>query len=228
MNLYIAIEKDRESFEFYKQLWENRNVHGIHASTMSDGIKKAIEIERSDDELYFISIVADDIDFMPLLKTLSKETKSPILIATSKENYSVEKHHEALRLGADFYAPFCDEPIADIYGVESVVESIRQRTEKLTVSQNIVAHGRLLIDFENHKAFLDDVEFEIFANELNILYYLMLNHGTVVRYKALAMRVYGEYTSNSRLYNAVKRLRKKIPHGYIETVKDIGYRFVGV
>jgi hypothetical protein len=77
MKYYISIEKNIEGFDFYKALWSLRGIVGVRADTMDDGIEKAIEIENSKtDELYFIDIVADDIDYMPHLRTLSAKTTS--------------------------------------------------------------------------------------------------------------------------------------------------------
>jgi hypothetical protein len=81
MKHYISIEKNIKIFELYKALWNQHGVTGIRADNMTEGIEKAIEIEKSKaDELYFIAIVADDVDFMAQLKILSAETNAPIPI----------------------------------------------------------------------------------------------------------------------------------------------------
>ena len=86
MKYYVSIETNVKGFEFFKDLWAKKNIHGIMANSMSEGIERVIEIEnRRMSELYFVDIVADDIkDYMERLRDLRKKTTAPILIATSK------------------------------------------------------------------------------------------------------------------------------------------------
>gem|GEM_PF-6625244 len=140
MQYYISIEKNKEVFDYYKPMWKARGVEGIMVETMTEGIRRAVEIEKSEtDELFFIDIVADDIDFIPQLKLLSQETNAPILVATSQEHYTVKEHHDALSNGADFYAPYCGDPCGkpedDIEGVLSAISSANQRENKCKISK---------------------------------------------------------------------------------------------
>jgi DNA-binding response OmpR family regulator len=144
MRYYISIEKNIEVFNFYKNLWSEHGIIGIRAENMTEGIEKAIEIEKSPhNELYFIDIVADDIDYMAQLKILSNETTAPILIATSK--YSEKEHHEAFNNGADFYGGYCKMPEQNIEGVISAINSIDRRAKKPKTSSEIIIYKNLLI-----------------------------------------------------------------------------------
>lgn len=110
---YISIEKNVDIFEQYKKLWGSRGITGIRVASMTEGIEMAIAIEKSKTEhIYFVAIVADDIDFMPLLAFLDGAVDAPILIATS--NYNENEHHTALNNGAYFYGPYCDDPEWDL------------------------------------------------------------------------------------------------------------------
>jgi len=229
-NMYISIEKNTEVFELYKSLWKVYNIYGIMADTMTNGIQKALAVEKSQtDKLFFIDIVADDINFMPQLKILSEETNAPILIATNK--YSVEEHHEALYNGADFYAEYCETTEKNINGVLSVVNSIQRRTKKLTEPNEIVSHGDILIVANNQKAFVKDHELILTKSEMKVFYYLMANRGNILTHGKIQDYICydDDKITTDNLYNIVKRLRKKIRDisgqtEYIETVKDIGYR----
>ena len=86
-SFYVSIEKNVEVFESYRAVWEMRGIRGVRAGNMTGGINKVIEIEKSEgDELFFVDIVEDDIDFLPQLKILAGETDAPNLIATSHPN----------------------------------------------------------------------------------------------------------------------------------------------
>ena len=230
MKYYISIEKNTEIFESYKVLWKAHGIDGIRADTMTDGISKAVKIENSEnDELFFIDIVADDIDFMPQLKILSAETNAPILIATFNLDY--DERHEALRYGADFYGEYCPNPEQNIDAVLSVIDSINQRARKQKAPHNIISHGDILIVIDAHRAFIDDTELTLTNAEMKILYYFMVNRGNTLShsqiYKQLNTNGYDEPTTDI-IYSTVKRLRQKIREiteiDYIETVRDVGYR----
>ena len=225
--------KNIEVFEVYKALWAVHRTVGIRANSMSEGIEKAIEIEKyKTDELFFIDIVAGDIDYMPQLKILSEETDAPILIATS--DYSDDERERALTTGADFFGKYCDTSGKDINAVIAVINSIdRRETKKRTPSQIMVYKG-LLIDTcrYQHGVFVDDQKIEsLTRQDFDLLYYLMKNRGKVLTYNQIYTGVWNkEYEEGKRngLWNAITRLRDKLkpdPGGteYIETVRDVGY-----
>ena len=226
---YISVEKNLEVFALYEALWKARGIEGIRVDTMTEGIKKAVEIDKSPaDELVFIDIVADDIEFMPQLKILSEETNAPILIATS--DYNEIEREEALNNGADSYGAYSKiSEQQDMNGVMAVVNSINQRTKKRKAPNRITAHGDILLAANYHKAFFMDKEVSLTNIEMKIMQYLMINRGNTLSHGMIVEEVYGgdeEVTAN-HLYSAMKRLRKKIrnvvPFDYIRTVRGVGY-----
>jgi len=229
---YVSIEKNVEVFDFYKALWNELGIDGIRVDTMTEGIEKAVEIEKSEtDELFFIDIVADDINFLPQLKILSEETNAPILIATS--NYTEDEHHDALNNGADFYALYCEKPEQNINGVLAVINSINQRGRKRKSPNKIISHGDILIVIEYNKVFIEDIEIVLTASEMKIFQYMMINRGHILSHKQLYSQInggfHGEYDlTPDVIYGLMKRLRKNLRKAtrfeYIETVKEIGYR----
>jgi two-component system alkaline phosphatase synthesis response regulator PhoP len=199
---------------------------------MTEGIERAVELERSEtDELFFICIVADDINFMPQLKILREETDAPILIATSKANYTEREHHESLSAGADFYAEYCQNPEQNIEGVLSAISSISRRAARLPNRSKRISSGDIYIAADRHKAFIKDAEIVLNGTEMKIFHYLTLNRGSVVSHEDIFRRIndgeHGELTPDT-IYSTMKRLRKKIrgavDNDYIETIRNVGYR----
>ena len=234
MKYYISVEKNKEGFEFYKKMWNKINIDGIMVETMTEGIQKAIEVEKSsNDILFFIDIVADDVDFLPQLKILNQETNAPILIATSKEHYTEKEHHAALNNGADFYAPYCEEPENDIEGVLSAINSANQRGVKKKSPHKIITHGDFLLDIDGYKVFIRDKELILANMEMEILKLLMLNIGNVLSHEQILERIYEgrqKESDSNNLYNAITRLRKKMRdltgYDYVETIIKTGYRII--
>jgi DNA-binding response OmpR family regulator len=231
---YIAIERNPDKFGAYQRLWRAHGIEGIMAATMSEGIRKAGEIERSEnDKLFFISIVSDEVDFLPQLRVLCEVTAAPVLVAVSKERYAVEEHHAALSQGADFYAAFNDSPDLDISGVFAAVSSVTRRERKRSKPGGIVAHEDILVVADYRKAFVRDAEVTLTAAELKILQYMLLHRGIALSHAQIYGQINGglyyekEMTPDA-IYNAMKRLRKKLRDAaqadYIETVRNFGYR----
>jgi DNA-binding response OmpR family regulator len=235
MRYYLSIETNVEGFELYKVLWAKLGIHGIMAATMTEGIEKAIELEKSKaDELYFIDIVADDIPgYMLQLPILHEETNAPILIATAK--YDEIEREEALNNGADTYGAYSEiSDQQDVNGVIAVLNSLERRAKKpKPPSKILIYRGIMLAPSYRNSVFVSGEKIDMTRQEFDLLYYLMLNHGKTLSYKQIYKRVWGsDYEDSERniLWNAINRVREKLkpaPDGkeYIETVRDYGYRF---
>jgi DNA-binding response OmpR family regulator len=230
---YISIEKNIDVFEYYKRLWADRGITGIRADTMTVGIEKAIEIEKSKiNELYFIDIAADDIDFMPQLRILSEETNAPILIATSQ--YTEDEHHEALNNGADFYGKYCDDPEKNINAVIAAVNSIDRRARKRKAPNKIITDGKILILSLSRRVFVSDKEIKLVNKEFELLRYFVANKGNFLSHAQLLRKAWGEeYNDNGTelLWRTIERLRSKLSEispdqEYIKMERNIGYKFM--
>lgn len=234
MRFYVSVEKQGEAHELFKERWNKLGVNGISVSTMTEGIEKAMEIEKSKaDELYFFAIVAEDVDYIPQLKILSDEVNAPILIATS--NYSEDEHHKALINGADFYGGYCETPEANINMVIASINSIDRRLKKKkSLSEVIIYNGILLAPSYRNTIFVNEKEVELYKLEFDILYYLIAYRGKTISYEEIyrsAWRGIYDDAAKKALWAGMGRLRDKLKRAsdgidHIETVRDIGYRFM--
>jgi len=90
--------------------------------------------------------------------------------------------------------------------------------------------GDLLVDLSNYKVFVAEQPVTLTFKEFELLRFLMTNRGKVFTREALLNRVWGyEYYGGARTVDVhIRRLRSKIEAGstvYIETVRNVGYRF---
>jgi DNA-binding response OmpR family regulator len=93
--------------------------------------------------------------------------------------------------------------------------------------------GDLLVDLANYKVFVAEQPVNLTFKEFELLRFLMTNRGKVFTREALLNRVWGyEYYGGARTVDVhIRRLRSKIETGatiYIETVRNVGYRFPAV
>ena len=97
-------------------------------------------------------------------------------------------------------------------------------------TQNTLRAGELLVDLANYKVFVGGQAVNLTFKEFELLRFLMTNKGKVFTREALLNRVWGyEYYGGARTVDVhVRRLRSKIETGstiYVETVRNVGYRF---
>jgi len=99
-----------------------------------------------------------------------------------------------------------------------------------TESAHVLRRGDLALDLANYKVFVADQPVSLTFKEFELLRFLMTNRGKVFTREALLNRVWGyEYFGGARTVDVhIRRLRAKIETGttvYIETVRNVGYRF---
>ncbi len=97
-------------------------------------------------------------------------------------------------------------------------------------SANMLRSGQLVVDLANYKVFVAEQPVNLTFKEFELLRFLMTNRGKVFTREALLNRVWGyEYFGGARTVDVhIRRLRSKIETGptiYIETVRNVGYRF---
>ena len=234
MSRYIAIEKNIEAFELYKALWAVRGIFGIRADSMTEGIEIAVKIEKSNkNDLYFIAIVADDIDYIPQLKILTEQTVAPIFIATSKPN--AEERIKAYSQGADYYGEYCDTSEMNIETVVTKILSLDLRARKRPAKKPpLLLYGGVLLSPRRRVVFIKDKEVKLGKIEFDILRLLMNNIGIYLETSQILRKVWGaDYveTDSENLYKAINRLRSKISEispdrEYIKVEREIGYKFL--
>src|SRR5687767_13461815 len=131
-------------------------------------------------------------------------------------------------VGADDYVvkPFSvRELILRIRALLRRVDSTR-RTEG---EPSLIRFGRLKIDRDAHRAWVDENEIALTALEFRLLHAFMSRRGRVQTREALLSDVWGiEADVTTRTVDThVKRLREKLGDAgmYIETLRGVGYRF---
>jgi DNA-binding response OmpR family regulator len=227
---YISIEKNIKTFEFYKQLWGSRGIIGVRADTMTKGIEMAIAVEKSKTQyLYFVDIVADNIDYMPELSELYERINAPILIAASV--YNVDEHHKALNNGAYFYGQYNGEAEKNVNVVITVANRYHHKKEQRTET-NILTNGGISVFISQRQAFVNDTQIKLTKIEYDLLCYFMSNIGSALSYGQIFLNVWNDKyneTSNEAIKGIIKRLRKKLANDenencIIENIHSFGFK----
>ncbi len=155
-----------------------------------------------------------------------------------------------LQRGADDYMnkprPLVERGVTEIFvkpfGLAELVERIRKVLRRTSApgyaqaleSQRLIS-GELVLDHKTWHAYLRSRDLDLTPKALVLLEYLMRNAGQVFSRDDLLNTVWGwDYVGGTRTVDThIRQLRKALnddpdPPTYIETVRSMGYRFIGV
>ncbi len=109
------------------------------------------------------------------------------------------------------------------------IRAILRRAQRVESEPEVLRFGRLRIDREAHRVWVDDAELGLTALEFRLLAAFMARKGRVQTRDTLLSDVWGiEADVTTRTVDThVKRLREKLGEAgaYIETLRGVGYRF---
>jgi two-component system phosphate regulon response regulator PhoB len=125
-----------------------------------------------------------------------------------------------------------DDYIVKPFSIRELILRIRallRRVNRVDGEPSLIRFGRLKIDRDAHRAWVDDGEIGLTALEFRLLHAFMSRKGRVQTRDALLSDVWGiEADVTTRTVDThVKRLREKLGDAgeYIETLRGVGYRF---
>jgi two-component system, OmpR family, phosphate regulon response regulator PhoB len=125
-----------------------------------------------------------------------------------------------------------DDYIVKPFSVRELILRIRallRRVNRVEGEPSLIRFGRLKIDRDAHRAWVDEGEIGLTALEFRLLHAFMSRKGRVQTRDALLSDVWGiEAEVTTRTVDThVKRLREKLGEAgmYIETLRGVGYRF---
>lgn len=128
-----------------------------------------------------------------------------------------------------------DDYVVKPFSVRELILRIRallrrvDSTRRVEGEPSMIRFGRLKIDRDAHRAWVDELEIALTALEFRLLHAFMSRRGRVQTREALLSDVWGiEADVTTRTVDThVKRLREKLGDAgmYIETLRGVGYRF---
>ena len=157
------------------------------------------------------------------LREHERTRELPIVMCTAKDT-EIDRV-VGFEVGADDYVvkPFSVRELA------LRVRAMLRRSHRTEAESEILRFGRLKVDREAHRVWIDDAEVTLTALEFRLLYTFLSRKGRVQSREALLSDVWGidaEVTTRT-VDTHVKRLREKLGEvgDYIETLRGVGYRF---
>jgi two-component system phosphate regulon response regulator PhoB len=203
---------------------EREGFRTVSAGRGADALILARSEPRPD--LVVLDLMLPDVSGIEVCRRLKQEERTrriPVLMLTAKAD-AVDRV-VGFELGADDY-------VVKPFSVRELVlriKAILRRGEPAESSAGPLRHGRLVLDIEAHRVWVDDTEVHLTALEFRLLGTLVQRRGRVQTREALLDEVWdmsGDITTRT-VDTHVRRLRKKLgaASDYIETLRGVGYRF---
>ena len=196
------------------------------ASEGAEGLRLA-RAERPD--LVLLDLMLPDLPGTEICKAL-KESPSTKQIRVARVTARGEEIDRVVgfELGADDYIvkPFSVREL--LLRIQAI---LRRGQPEPVASEPAIEFGCLKLDREAHRVWVDEAEIELTALEFKLLTTLHERRNRVQTRAMLLDAVWGiqaEITTRT-VDTHVKRLREKLERArdYVETVRGVGYRFVG-
>ncbi|MBK7077957.1 MAG: response regulator transcription factor [Myxococcales bacterium] len=177
-------------------------------------------------DVVVLDLMLPDIPGTEVCRRLREHERTrelPIVMCTAKDT-EIDRV-VGFEVGADDYVvkPFSVRELA------LRVRAMLRRSHRTEAESEILRFGRLKVDREAHRVWIDDAEVTLTALEFRLLYTFLSRKGRVQSREALLSDVWGidaEVTTRT-VDTHVKRLREKLGEvgDYIETLRGVGYRF---
>jgi DNA-binding response OmpR family regulator len=217
----LIIAHEKESLE---GLFSNLSQEGLECSITSytNGVRATVSEKPPDIILFEVTAKWPDKETKSLIRRMKREENLQVMALISGEMLD----------NAESDIEF-DDFLASPYNSSELVLRINRLLHKRrkTESDEIIACDGLLIDLATCEVTVDGRVVELTFKEYELLKLLAGNRGRVFTRDALLDKIWGyDYLGGDRTVDVhIRRLRSKIEqfgHTFIETVRNIGYRFI--
>jgi two-component system, OmpR family, phosphate regulon response regulator PhoB len=192
------------------------------AATVGEALSS---FQRRPPDLVLLDVMLAGEDGLDLLIELRRTHNVPVILLTGRGDEA--DRVLGLRMGADDY-------VVKPFSVRELILRIRallRRVQRTEGEPSLIRFGRLKIDRDAHRAWVDEGEVDLTALEFRLLHAFLSRRGRVQTRDALLADVWGiDADVTTRTVDThVKRLREKLGDAgtYIETLRGVGYRFKG-
>jgi DNA-binding response OmpR family regulator len=198
------------------------SAEGFIVDAVSNGDQALAWIRRNETEFIILDLALPDIDGLEVLKHVKEERPDmSVLILSARRDLASKL--AGLRGGARDY-------MVKPFSFDELVERIRihQRARSASAAgADMLQVAGVVLDMRAREVDCGDGPIHLTGIEFRLLEYLMRNRGKAVSRQRLLSAVWGySHEADTNVVDvSVRRVRQKIGHDKIETVRLAGYRF---
>lgn len=222
----LVIEDEDNINNLLKALLETNGYQVVSAKSCSSG-EMLFASHRPD--LVILDLGLPDSDGMTFLNKVRKDFLTPIIVLSARID---EKDKvAALDMGANDYVtkPFGSAEL--VARVRSAIRNSRRSTDEGKLPGGKFKSGRLEIDYDSRRVFVDKYEVSLTQTEYNIIAFLSEHSGKVMTYASIIRDIWGysDLNSTKKLQVNMANIRKKLgdkpgKNNFIVNELGVGYR----
>jgi DNA-binding response OmpR family regulator len=205
-------------------LSDTLRANGFDVTVATDGERGLDAAMRGDADLILLDVMLPKVDGYEICRAVrSQGIEVPILMLTAKGREQDVIH--GLNLGADDY-------ISKPFRVAELIARARAFLRRRRAAPTKVRFGECEVDLRARRVARDGVEIELTAKEFAMLAYFCARPGCALSRDVILSAVWGNsvFVTPRSIDRCIATLRAKVepdPHRpiYIQTIRDIGYRF---
>lgn len=224
----LIVEDDKNIRNFLETILEANNYDVIVSKT---GMEASSLITSQCPDVVLLDLGLPDVDGMKILQDVRRWSDMPIIVVSARTHERDKV--EALDMGADDY-------ITKPFGTSELLARIRAAVRhsrgagKSQASQTMsFLGGRLVVDYDKHRVFIDGNDAGFTQNEFKLISLLGKYSGKVLTYDYMMKEIWGPNVKNDNRILRVNmaNMRRKIEQNpaqpeFIFTEIGVGYRIV--
>lgn len=191
---------------------------GFSVNHVGRGDRALSAIKTSQPDIVVLDLGLPDMDGLEVLRAARKSGYSnPILILTARDTTSDKV------LGLDAGA---DDYLAKPFEIDELLARLRALERRLSnVKSHSIEIGQVAIDTNSHEVTITGEVASMSRREYMLLKALMESANKIQTRDMLDSKLYswGEEVSSNTVEVHIHNLRKKLPSGFIQTVRGVGY-----
>jgi DNA-binding response OmpR family regulator len=191
---------------------------GFSVNHVNNGDLALSAIRTSAPDILILDLGLPGMSGLEVLRISRKEKfTNPVLILTARD--TTQDKVAGLDSGADDY-------LAKPFEIDELLARLRALERRLgTVKSNVIQIGAVSLDVQSFEVSVDSVNIIMSRREFMLLKALMESANKVQTREMLDSKLYGwgEEVSSNTVEVHIHNLRKKLPTGFIQTVRGVGY-----
>lgn len=201
---------------------------GYEVSEVANGLEAKEKIEQLDPCILILDLMLPEISGEDILRWVREELKSimPIIILSAK--VSEKNRIQGFKLGADDYVVKPFSPAELMVRIEAVLRRTASRCGKLSFTGFTIKPTK-------GEAWIYGEQLELTHFEFKLLHTFMQHPDQVLSREQILTFIYeynekavSDRTIDVHIKNLREKIKEKTPKEYIQTIRGMGYKFVGI
>ncbi len=215
----LIVDDEKDILDLLEYNLEREGYQVSRASNGKEAIRRAKQVQPRIILMDISMPEMDGIETCYRLREMPELKDTHIIFLTARMEEYVEV--AAFEAGGDDFLTKPIKPRALLARIRAVAERQMPGSE----GERIQIHD-LVLDRSAYQVLRNDEEISLSRLEFDLLYYMASRAGKVCNRTRLLQKVWNNAYIKERTVDVhIRRLRKAIGEGYIETLKGVGYKF---